>query len=66
MPFVLGLFLAAKAFGSNEQKDKIALIFDSKRYRYCESLSDISGLDIGTHDGTPDRAIHEVRNWRRD
>lgn len=63
MPFELGLFLAAKAFGSSEQKDKVALIFDSKRYRYRESLSDISGLDIETHDGTPDRAIHEVRNW---
>jgi hypothetical protein len=63
MPFELGLFLAAKAFGSNEQKDKIALIFDSKRFRYRESLSDISGLDIETHDGTPDRAIHGVRNW---
>jgi hypothetical protein len=63
MPFELGLFLAAKAFGSNEQKDKVALIFDSKSYRYRESLSDISGLDIGTHDGSPDRAIRGVRNW---
>jgi hypothetical protein len=63
MPFELGLFLAAKEFGSNEQKDKIALIFDSTSYRYRQSLSDISGLDIGTHDGTPEGAIEGVRNW---
>ena len=63
MPFELGLFLAAKAFGSNQQKNKVALIFDSEGYRYRKSLSDISGQDIATHDGKPDKAIDEVRNW---
>jgi hypothetical protein len=63
MPFELGLFLGAKAHGSNQQRKKMALIFDSKRYRYRQSLSDISGLDIETHDDRPDRAIHEIRNW---
>jgi hypothetical protein len=63
MPFELGLFLAAKAFGSNQQKNKVALIFDSEGYRYRKSLSDISGQDIAIHDGKPEKAIHEVRNW---
>jgi hypothetical protein len=63
MPFELGLFLAAKAFGSSQQKSKVALILDSTRYRYREFLSDISGRDIETHDAKPDRAIHQVRNF---
>lgn len=60
MPFELGLFLAAKAFGSSQQKSKVALILDSTRYRYREF---ISGRDIETHDAKPDRAIHQVRNF---
>jgi hypothetical protein len=32
MPFELGLFLAAKNFGSKQQKSKVALIFD-RSYR---------------------------------
>lgn len=63
MPFELGLFLAAKDFGSNNQKRKVALILDSGDYRYRDALSDISGQDIANHRGDPERAIHEVRNW---
>jgi hypothetical protein len=63
MPFELGLFLAAKAFGSTQQKSKKALIFDSIGYRYRDSLSDISGLDIKTHGDDAKKAIYEVRNW---
>ena len=63
MPFELGLFLAAKTFGTNQQKNKMALILDLTRHRYHKFLSDISGRDIESHDGAPDGAIHEVRNW---
>ncbi len=63
MPFELGLFLAAKAFGSTRQRNKKALIFDSIGYRYRDSLSDISGLDIKTHGDDVEKAIYEVRNW---
>jgi hypothetical protein len=34
-----------------------------RTYRYRASISDISGQDIHTHNGQPDRAIMEVRNW---
>ena len=34
MPFELGLFLAAKDFGSGWQKRKTALVMDTQRYRY--------------------------------
>jgi hypothetical protein len=63
MPFELGLFLAAKAFGAGPQRRKVALIFDSGHYRYREALSDISGQDIATHGGDVQSAIHEVRDW---
>ena len=43
MPFELGVFLAAKSFGTEQRRKKIALIFDSTGYRYRDSLSDISG-----------------------
>lgn len=34
MPFELGMFFAAKRFGSYKQKRKIALVFDTHAYRY--------------------------------
>ena len=63
MSFELGLFLAAKAFGSGPQRRKVALIFDKSGYRYRDALSDISGQDIARHGGAADKAIHEVRDW---
>jgi hypothetical protein len=63
MAFELGLFLAAKSFGSGPQRRKVALIFDRDGYRYRDALSDISGQDIARHSGDADKAIHEVRDW---
>lgn len=63
MPFELGLFLAAKSFGGRRDKDKVALILDSGGYRFRDALSDISGQDIASHDGEPNVAIREVRDW---
>jgi len=61
MPFELGLFLAAKSFGTAQQRRKVALILDSGDFRYRQALSDISGQDIATHSGSAEKAIHEVR-----
>jgi hypothetical protein len=63
MSFELGMFLAAKSFGSGRQKRKIALILDGSGYRYRAALSDISGQDIAFHEGDAKRAIREVRDW---
>jgi hypothetical protein len=63
MSFELGLFMAAKSFGRDRQKRKIALILDHSGYRYREALSDISGQDIASHEGDPIKAIREVRDW---
>jgi hypothetical protein len=63
MPFELGMFFAAKRFGSGRQKQKIALILDKREYRYRASLSDISGQDISVHKGIAKAAIRLIRDW---
>jgi hypothetical protein len=63
MPLELGLFLGCKRFGNHQQRRKACLILDKERYRYRESISDISGHDIHSHAGEPEQAIVEVRNW---
>lgn len=63
MPFELGLFMAAKRFGQGKQKRKTALVLDSDAYRYRAALSDISGQDIASHNGSPELAIAKVRDW---
>lgn len=63
MPLELGMFLGAKAFGSKiNQGKKVALIFDTEKFRYQKFLSDISGQDIKAHDNSPQIIIREIRN----
>lgn len=63
MPLELGLFLGAKRFGSDAQKDKRLIILDSDPYRYKTAISDISGQDISCHKGSPEEAIKCIRDW---
>jgi hypothetical protein len=63
MPFELGMFLAAKRFGSGPQKRKVALVLDKRADRYRAALSDISGQDIAFHRAEPQLAIREIRDW---
>jgi hypothetical protein len=65
MPLELGMFLAAKRFGSAKQKQKICLILDSMPYRYQQFISDIAGQDIQVHNNSAKEAISVVRNWLR-
>lgn len=63
MPLELGLFLGATRFGEGEQEDKRCLILDRESYRYQKYISDISGQDIKSHEGRPEVAIRNVRDW---
>jgi len=63
MPFELGLFLGAKRFGVQKQRNKRCIVFDHERFRYQKFISDIAGQDITAHDNRTDRAIEAVRNW---
>jgi len=63
MPLELGIFLGAKRFGIDHQKEKRALIMDRDRYRYMAAISDISGQDIECHNSDTADCIKCVRNW---
>lgn len=65
MPFELGLFMGSKRYGGRRQRGKSCLVLDRERYRYQRFLSDISGSDIATHEGKPERAVTRVRDWLR-
>lgn len=63
MPLELGIFLGAKRYGGTHQSAKRVLIFDIERYRYQRFISDLSGIDIHAHQGDPELAVMECRNW---
>lgn len=65
MPLELGIFLGAKRFGQDEQREKVCLILDRESYRYQKFISDISGQDIRAHGDNHGAAISIVRNWLR-
>jgi len=65
MPLELGMFLGAKRYGQDEQREKICLILDRENYRYQKFISDISGQDIRSHGSDPKAAVVLVRNWLR-
>lgn len=63
MPFELGLFLGARRFGPQRQRDKHCLVLEAERYRYQKYLSDIAGQDIRRHENEPAKAVSAVRDW---
>lgn len=65
MPFELGVFYGASKFGIKEQKQKIALILERKKYLYQQYISDLNGVDTKSHNNDPLEAIHKVRDWLR-
>lgn len=66
MPLELGLFLAAKKFGSGQQKSKRCIILDKEPYRYQKFISDIAGQDIHSHQGKTNPLISEIASWLRE
>ncbi|MCX5757639.1 MAG: hypothetical protein NTU83_03865 [Candidatus Hydrogenedentes bacterium] len=66
MPLELGVFLGAKRFGDDRQRDKRCLILDRKPYRFQQFCSDLAGNDLRAHDNSPRMAILLVRDWLRD
>lgn len=63
MPFELGIFFGAKAFGGREHRRKACIVFDAERFRYQKFLSDIAGQDIREHLRKADRIIHQIRDF---
>ena len=65
MPLELGVFLGAKKFGIEEQKEKNCLILDAEPHRYRKFISDIAGQDIQAHNATSEAIVKVVRDWLR-
>lgn len=63
MAFELGLFLGCCEYGGLPQASKSCLILDRQRWRYRNSISDLSGRDIQAHGGRRLKAITVVRDW---
>lgn len=63
MPYELGLFYGAQAFGDANQKKKQILVLDSEKFRYQRTLSDIAGKDAAEHGNDPLLAIAAVRKF---
>jgi hypothetical protein len=63
MPLELGIFLGAKRFGEDDQKQKRAIVLDTEKYRYQKFISDLAGVDITDHGGDPRRMIGCVRDF---
>lgn len=64
MPLELGFFIGATRYGPENQKRlRKIIIFDTEAYRYQRFISDLAGMDVSAHDGNPERAVQQVRNW---
>ncbi len=63
MPLELGLFLGAKRFGDDDQKQKKCMIQDTEQYRFQQFISDLAGMDIKAHDGNPRRMVGHIRDF---
>ncbi|MDP3738133.1 MAG: hypothetical protein Q8R02_12130 [Hyphomonadaceae bacterium] len=63
MPLELGIFLGAKRFGDEDQRQKRCLVLDVERFRYQKFISDLAGVDIHGHAADPRRVIEVIRNW---
>ncbi len=63
MPLELGADLGLRFAGSTRQRRRKSLILDSEPHRYDQTLSDLSGMDIGSHANDTQRIIGLVRDW---
>lgn len=62
MPFELGLDIGCRFF-SEQYRDKKCLILEKEKFRYMQSLSDLSGCDIKNHNDDPIKLTQQVRTW---
>jgi hypothetical protein len=62
MPLELGVFLGAKRFGSEENRQKKCLILDVEQYRFQKFISDLAGMDVTDHKGDPRQMVGRVRD----
>jgi hypothetical protein len=62
MPFELGIDYGIRKFAHGFEEKKF-LILSKTRFDYAKALSDLSGVDINSHEEEPKKMIRAVRNW---
>lgn len=63
MPLELGVFLGAKRFGDEHQRQKRCAILDIEQYRFQRFMSDLAGMDIKAHGGDPREMVRHIRDF---
>lgn len=63
MPFELGVDYGARQYGSSYMGEKKCLILEKKPHDFKVALSDLSGVDIKSHENEPDEVVRSVRDW---
>lgn len=63
MPFELGIDYGSRIFPGNHLSEKKFLVIAKERYDYVKALSDLSGVDIKTHNNDIEDLIRAVRKW---
>jgi len=63
MPFELGIFIGSQKFGNRSHRSKKYLLFDSKKFRYIKTLSDLKGIDSQNHNSDPYEALKITNLW---
>ncbi|NJL27953.1 MAG: hypothetical protein HC897_08665 [Thermoanaerobaculia bacterium] len=63
MPFELGVDYGSRLFGSPLLRTKKFLILVTRHNDLVDALSDLSGVDVKTHEDKPEDVVRAVRNW---
>ena len=63
LSFELGIDFGCRLFNVGNTHNKIFLILEKEKYLFRSALSDISGVDIKSHDNNPEELIRQIRNW---
>lgn len=63
MPFELGIEYGCRHFAIDHLKEKKCLILEKDKYEYMKALSDLSGVDIKSHNNDPPEVVVAIRTW---
>lgn len=63
MPFELGVDYGCRKFAERHFAEKKFLVLEKEKYDYSKALSDLSGVDIKSHNDNAEDLIEVVRNW---
>ena len=63
MPFELGIEYGCRRISTNYLKGKKTLILEKRLYDIRRALSDLSGVDIKSHNNKPAKTVQALQHW---